>query len=96
MEVDFGSNESLAEPFFWCRVGFLPLDTLENMIFYDLLIPLMSFGLGCLKHPAERLKRLRIWCGIEFTIRVLGAGAEFFNLRNFFELVFAPGAANER
>ena len=23
MEVDFGSNESLAEPFFWCRVGFL-------------------------------------------------------------------------
>lgn len=23
VEVDFGSNESLAEPFFWCRVGFL-------------------------------------------------------------------------
>ena len=31
VEVDFGSNESLAEPFFWCRVGFLyPGKTLKR------------------------------------------------------------------
>eukprot|EP00434_Breviolum_minutum_P039444 symbB.v1.2.035030.t1/scaffold4634.1/size37086/2 len=57
VEVDFGSNESLAEPFFWCRVGFL------------------------------------IWCGIEFTIRVLGAGADFFNRRNLCEMIFVTCAA---
>eukprot|EP00435_Cladocopium_sp_Y103_P010823 s3986_g2.t2 len=57
VEVDFGSNESLAEPFFWCRVGFL------------------------------------IWCGLEFAIRILGGGADFFNLRNLCEMVFVGCAA---
>lgn len=51
VEVDFGSNESLAEPFFWCRVGFL------------------------------------IWCGLEFAIRILGGGGDFFKLRNLCEMV---------
>ena len=31
----------------------------------------------------------RIWCGIEFTIRVLGAGTDFFNRRNLCEMIFA-------
>lgn len=57
VEVDFGSNESLAEPFFWCRVGFL------------------------------------IWCGLEFAIRILGGGGDFFTLRNLCEMVFVGCAA---
>lgn len=57
VEVDFGDDEFLAEPFFWCRVGFL------------------------------------IWCGIEFTIRVLGAGTDFFNRRNLCEMIFVSCAA---
>lgn len=57
VEVDFGSNESLAEPFLWCRVGFL------------------------------------IWCGLEFAIRILGGGGDFFKLRNLCEMVFVGCAA---
>eukprot|EP00913_Durusdinium_trenchii_P025151 g23610.t1 len=51
VEVDFGDDEFLAEPFFW------------------------------------------IWCGIEFTIRVLGAGTDFFNRRNLCEMIFVSCAA---
>ncbi|CAJ1339738.1 unnamed protein product [Effrenium voratum] len=57
VEVDFGHQENLAEPFFWCRVGFL------------------------------------IWCGIEFAIRILGAGTDFVNLRNCCEMIFVTCAA---
>ncbi|CAJ1452886.1 unnamed protein product, partial [Effrenium voratum] len=57
VEVDVGHQENLAEPFFWCRVGFL------------------------------------IWCGIEFAIRILGAGTDFVNLRNCCEMIFVTCAA---
>mmetsp|Transcript_15866 Transcript_15866/g.37470 ORF Transcript_15866/g.37470 Transcript_15866/m.37470 type:complete len:429 (+) Transcript_15866:71-1357(+) len=57
VEVDFGDNENLKEPFYWCRVGFL------------------------------------IWCGLEFTIRILGAGGDFLSLRNLCEMIFVSCAA---
>ncbi|CAE7319084.1 unnamed protein product [Symbiodinium natans] len=57
VEVDFGDNAGLKEPFFWCRVGFL------------------------------------IWCGLEFSIRILGAGTDFLSLRNLCEMIFVSCAA---
>ncbi|CAJ1339740.1 unnamed protein product [Effrenium voratum] len=35
----------------------------------------------------------RIWCGIEFAIRILGAGTDFVNLRNCCEMIFVTCAA---
>jgi hypothetical protein len=32
----------------------------------------------------------RIWCGLEFAIRILGGGGDFFKLRNLCEMVFVP------
>mmetsp|Transcript_77380 Transcript_77380/g.185429 ORF Transcript_77380/g.185429 Transcript_77380/m.185429 type:complete len:429 (+) Transcript_77380:85-1371(+) len=34
-----------------------------------------------------------IWCGLEFSIRILGAGTEFLNKRNLCEMIFVSCAA---